>query len=328
MRSRRRCGRRSRASPTCWRWPTCATAPAGSIGACRDLPRLKLSRDALIEEYGNPEIVNALPKTVPPLVTEKGGARPGEIAELLGFSDGRAMIDALTALAKEQAALRAAGDKRSVRQSRVDAEVARVMKERHGDMLTDGSIEAEALSALHNDARSDVLATELRALARQTGQEPTPYALARNGPSRSIAEKQVGQVSDLSQYTRAEAKAAKARRRGPAEGRPRRGPAPQAGADDRPCAVDGGPRRQGRSRDRAQDDGSAGGARTIKSMDQGYLEKIHDLLERFDLKARSCGRSSAAKACASGPISSRPPASTWRCRRSCWMRPTRPPIAG
>lgn len=258
-----------------------------SLAHLRDIPRLRLSRDALIEEYGNPEIVNALPKSVPPLVTDHGGVRPGDIAEMLGFTDGRAMIDSLTALAKEQAALKAGGDKRSVRVSRIDAEVATMMKERHGDMLTDGSIEAEALLALHNDARSDVLASEVRALARKGGQEPTPYKLAREWAKRSIAEKAVGEVSDLSQYTRAEAKAAKlaeqALVKGDHDEALRRKQEQMIAhalwmeARDAKAEVETARKMMDR----------LAGTRTSKSMDQGYLEKIHDLLERFDLKARS-----------------------------------------
>lgn len=253
----------------------------------RALPRLKLSRDALIEEYGNPEIVNALPKSVPPLVTDNGGVRPGEIAELLGFTDGRAMIDALTRLAKEQAAMKAAGDKRSVRVKRIDEEVDRAMKERHGDMLTDGSIEAEALSALHNEARSDVLAAEVRQLARSAGRDATPYKLARDWAKRSIAEKSVQEVSDLSQYTRAEAKAAKlaeaALLKGDADEALRRKQeqmiAHALWMEARDAKAETEQARKAMDR--------LAGARTIKSMDQEYLEKIHDLLERFDLKPRS-----------------------------------------
>lgn len=258
-----------------------------SLAHLRDLPRMKLSRDALIEEYGNPEIVNALPKSVPPLVTEHGGVRPGDIAEMLGFSDGRAMIDALTRLAKEQADLKAAGDKRSVRGSRIDAEVSRVMKERHGDMLTDGSIEAEALSALHNEARSDVLATELRTLARKAGKEATPFKLARDWAKRAIAEKQVSEVSDLGQYTRAEAKAARlaeqALAKGDADEALRRKQEQMIAhalwmeARDAKAEIETARKMMDR----------LAGARTLKAMDQNYLEKIHDLLERFDLKARS-----------------------------------------
>ena len=258
-----------------------------SLEHLRALPRMRLSREGLIEEYGDAAIVDALPKSVPPLVTDKEGARPGEIAELLGFSDGRAMVDALVALGKEQAALKAAGDKRSVRIMRIDAEVDRIMKERHGDMLNDGSIEAEALSALHNEARSDVLAAEVRALAKQSGKPPTPYALARQWAKRAIAEKTVADVADLSQYTRAEAKAAKAAEqamiKGDADEALRR---KQEQMIAHALWLEARDAKEEVEKARASMERLAG-ARTIRSMDQDYLEKIHDLLERFDLKPRS-----------------------------------------
>lgn len=258
-----------------------------SLAHLRGLPRMKLSRDAVIEEYGNPEIVNALPRSVPPLVTDRGGVRPGEIAEMLGFTDGRSMVDALTALAKEQAAMKAAGDKRSVRVKRIDEEVGRVMKKRHGDMLTDGSIEAEALSALHNEARGEVLATEVRQLARTAGKEATPLRLAREWAKRAIAEKQVGDVADLSQYTRAELRASRLAEQALAKGdhdealrRKQEQMIAHAlwmEARDAKAEVEKARKMMDR----------LAVARTLKSMDQEYLEKIHDLLERFDLKARS-----------------------------------------
>ncbi len=72
-----------------------------------------------------------------------------------------------------------------------------MMLERHGAVLTDGSTRGGGLSALHNDARADVLAAELGALARKAGKEATPYKLARDWAARTIAAKPVGEISDL-----------------------------------------------------------------------------------------------------------------------------------
>lgn len=131
-----------------------------SLAHLRDQPRQRLSREALIEEHGDPAIVDALPRSFLPMVARKGGVRPSEIARLLGFADGKSMIAALTALAREQAALRRAGDRRSVRAARIDDAVERVMVERRGPALINGSIEAEAGSALHNSAGARALAAE------------------------------------------------------------------------------------------------------------------------------------------------------------------------
>lgn len=261
-----------------------------SLAHLRALPRLRLGREGLIEEYGDPAIVDALPRTVPPLVSERGGARPGEIAELLGFPDGRAMIDAVVRLGEQRDALKAAGDPRSVRVSRIDAEVDRIMAERHGDPLADGSIEDEALAALHNEARADVLAAEVRGLARQTGKPATPYALAKQWAERSIAEKPIWQISDLSQFTRAEAKAARR-----AEQAMIKGDADEALRAKQEQMIAHALWLAARDANEEIESNRArmevlAGQRTIRSMDQGYLEKIHDLLERFNLKPRSMAR--------------------------------------
>jgi len=48
-------------------------------------------------------------------------------------------------------------------------EVDRVMLQRHGDMLIDGSAEERALAAVHNDRRAEWLAAELAALIEVAG---------------------------------------------------------------------------------------------------------------------------------------------------------------
>ena len=90
------------------------------------------------------------------------------------------MIGALTKLAREQDALKRAGDKRSVRAKRIDDEVDRKMLERHGLALIGDALDAEALRALHNDASADKLAAEMRALARLAGRKAVPFEEARD----------------------------------------------------------------------------------------------------------------------------------------------------
>ncbi len=179
-----------------------------SLAHLRGLPRLRLSRAALIEEHGHRGIADSLPRSFERLVVDKDGVRPAEIARLLGFPDGRSMIDALTMLAEEQAALRRAGDRRSVRRRRIDDAVERAMVERHGPALFDGSIEGEALSGLHNEARATVLGAEVRALARQAGRVGVSYQEAREWARYVIEQEAEGKIGDLRLLTRAEARAA------------------------------------------------------------------------------------------------------------------------
>ena len=60
------------------------------------------------------------------------------------------------------------------------------MKERYGDIMTDGSIADEAKIALHNSQREKVLATELRALRRKQ-REVAPFVAAERARAREGA---------------------------------------------------------------------------------------------------------------------------------------------
>jgi len=210
-----------------------------SLAHLPDRPRLKLSLEALIEEHGDPAIVNALPRSFKSMVVSKGGVRPSEIAgplgfadarsmvnslmalareKLLGFADGRSLIGALAKLAREQDVLKRAGDKRSVRAKRIDDGVDRKMLERHGLALVGDAFDAEALRALHNDASADMLAGEMRALARLAGRKAISYQEARDWVRHEVAENEFGKVGDMSEFTAIEARAAFAAREAWARG--------------------------------------------------------------------------------------------------------------
>lgn len=118
------------------------------------------------------------------------------------------MIEALRALAREQAALRQVGDERSVRAKRIDDAIERVTVERHGLALIAGGIEAEVLSALHDDAGAKALAAEQRGLARKAGREPISYEDARTWARHTIGKEPTGATVDVGLLAQAEARAA------------------------------------------------------------------------------------------------------------------------
>jgi hypothetical protein len=179
-----------------------------SLAHLPNRPRLKLSLQALIEEYGDPAVVNALPRSFQSMVVSTGGVRPSEIVGPLGFADARSMVNALMALAREKDALERAGDKRSVRAKRIDDAVERAMMERHGPALIDGSIDAEAMSSLHNRERAKALAAEERVLAHKVGDKPMSYKQAREQARQLLMEEPVGKLIYLSKLLRAEERAA------------------------------------------------------------------------------------------------------------------------
>src|ERR1043166_3815108 len=87
------------------------------------------------------------------------------------------------------------------------------MKERYGDILSDGSIEEEALTLIHSDRQGEVMASELRQLAKKTGDNPTPYRIGRAWARTKIAESKVADALSgraMQQYQRAAAKAGRA----------------------------------------------------------------------------------------------------------------------
>lgn len=230
-----------------------------------------------------------LPKRVPPVYTD-GGANPSTIAELAGYATGKQMIEALIGAEITHRQLKEGGDQRTLRNRMIDTETDAEMNRRYGDPLNDGSIEREALAAVHNDRQGEVIASELRVLARTTGNRPTPYAMAREwarGRVRGGVVAVEASPGAIERYRRAAAKAGRL-----AEGAMLEQNADEAfrqkqlqmlnnalvseakaAADE----VEGAVKRMGKIAAR----------KTMKSVDQDYLEQAQALLEAVDLKRRS-----------------------------------------
>jgi hypothetical protein len=120
---------------------------------------IKLNKDDLIERYGQ-DYIKRLPRGFQRVYTTGEGMPLDAAAKLLNFGSGDALIEALVGMKPRNEYIRAEAD--------------RVMQERHGDMLTDGTISDEAKIALHNTQREKVLAAELRALRRKQ-REVAPF---------------------------------------------------------------------------------------------------------------------------------------------------------
>ena len=258
------------------------------LRAFRNLRTQPMSEEWLREEMGE-GVLPLLPRRVPP-VFKPGGADPVIIAELSGFATGRQMVDALLQAEATHRAAKEGGDQRTLRQRMLDQSADAEMNRRHGDALNDGSIEREALEAVHNDLQGEVIATELRALSRKSGKKPTPYALAKEWAKNRIRS---GKVADeaspaaIQRYARAAAKAGRE-----AEAAMLKQDAAEAfrqkqfqllnnalvseakaAADDVAKAV------------RYLDDIAR--TRTRKSIDQDYLDEAHALLEDYDFRPRT-----------------------------------------
>lgn len=259
----------------------------------RGVEQVPLNRAAVVGEFGS-DILAALPRGVPPTVVDKGGTHPQVLAERSGFRTAGEMIDMLVGVEARQRELRAAGDRRSVLRETVDIGVDLAMRERFGDPLSDGSIEEEALAAIHGDTRAEVIASEVRALSRKSRgagyQVPTPWRVARDYAERVVREGTVAEqasASALARHRRNETKAARAAEKAMLEGN-----------------VDEAYRQKQaqmyhyalyRSAKAAKDQvdaivkrlGKFAKARKLANMDPDYLDRIHELLETFDFKPRT-----------------------------------------
>lgn len=113
-----------------------------------------LSRKAVVADHGKemlPYLSGHTVKGKGGLVARSGGVDPATIAGLSGYVNSRAMMqDLMNAKPKK---------------ARIDELVEEEMLVRYGDMLRDGSIEREALEAMHNELRLEVLEMEKDILA-------------------------------------------------------------------------------------------------------------------------------------------------------------------
>lgn len=115
---------------------------------------ISFDKAALEARYG-PGILGALPRGKHSLYADDGGLDPDIVADLFGLGSGDELVAAMT-LAPS-------------REDAIAFEVERVMLQRRGDILIDGSAEERAIAALHNDRRAEWLAAELAALIEVAG---------------------------------------------------------------------------------------------------------------------------------------------------------------
>jgi hypothetical protein len=164
-----------------------------------DVAPIKLDRAIVEAEYGSGHIPFL------PGATKKGhghvmavfgsnGLHPDVVAGMYGFDSGRTLLEELENVPAIKDAIR--------------SETDRVMSERHGDVLRDGSIEEEAIAALHGDKRGQFLAAELNVLNRKVGGKTTTSQEAREAVRRTMRTMKVRDAASPRRYLAAERKAA------------------------------------------------------------------------------------------------------------------------
>tara|TARA_B100000073_G_scaffold347991_2_gene364423 strand:+ start:15091 stop:23652 length:8562 start_codon:yes stop_codon:yes gene_type:complete len=162
----------------------------------RDTPEgikpVKLSKKILIDRYGE-ESLKSLPR--PYVYSNKGGTSPEVIAEMFDFSSADELMNALWNSEKREDVINRITNDR--------------MKERHGDMLNDGSLEEEALNAVYNDERAKVIAMEMRAIARQLGGDMPAIDALKEAARATISRMPTNDAAKFSRYHHATRKAAR-----------------------------------------------------------------------------------------------------------------------
>ncbi|QND53457.1 hypothetical protein HB779_17350 [Phyllobacterium sp. 628] len=158
------------------------------------MPDFRLSKDILIERYGE-GVLKPLPRGKQTMYAVDGGLDPDEAAGWFGFNSGDEMVKAMERAPKRNEA--------------IDAETDRVMRERHGDVLNDGTAEAQALDAVHNDKRGQWIAAELKAVIDVAGTGTGMTAKeARLSARHTLSRMRVRDAMNANRFLAAERKAA------------------------------------------------------------------------------------------------------------------------
>jgi hypothetical protein len=165
--------------------PVYAAFKALTAGQLPDGTAIKLERADLVRRYGE-DFAKNLPRTLQRVYAAEGGMDTDTAAEMLGFPSGDDLVKALADMRPRKALIEAETDVR--------------MRERHGDLLTDGAIEQEAQAALHNDKRADVLMVELRALRRRQ-RDVAPFVQAERDKARAAKSATVHALDGIPSQT-------------------------------------------------------------------------------------------------------------------------------
>lgn len=99
----------------------------------------------------------------------KDGLHPDVIAEEVGMSSGESLTGMLANLKTVRNQMQEVGDTRPVLRAMAENMADEQMLARHGDILHDGTIGDEAVAAINDMRRSEVLMAEVRALVRKAG---------------------------------------------------------------------------------------------------------------------------------------------------------------
>ena len=255
-------------------------------GNATDAPDVRIDRKLLVEQFGEGVLAEL---GVPRLGGKRAiygaeGISPMAAAQMFGFRSAPDMIDILQNTTK--------------RRDAIEAETDRIMLERHGDPFTDGSIEQEALDAIHNEQTQQKHVAEARQMAAQMGRDTRGMTARhyRQRAARMLERMTVREATAPARFLAAERKAGRDAERAfaaVARGNSAKlAEALQAKEQQVLNAVLYDLSRQAekevaRARERFRDYAKDS---VRKKLEGGYIEQIDAILDRYDFRKRGPGQ--------------------------------------
>ena len=251
-----------------------------------DAADVRISRKELVEQFGA--------GVLPELSRERfGGKRaiyaddgipPALAAEMFGFAGPVEMVQILQNTRKRVEA--------------IDVETDRIMAERYGDPFTDGTIEQEAVDAIHSEQQAQKNVAEARQMAKQMGRDTRGMtaSLYRQRARLMLGRMTVREASASNRFLAAERRAGRDAER--AFGKVARGNANALAealqAKEQQilnAALYDLSREAEREVSRAREKMQAYGKKSVRQkLEGGYIEQIDDLLDRYDFRKQSPGQ--------------------------------------
>lgn len=249
----------------------------------------KLSKDDLVAMMnGDTQALKTLPAGS---YQAKDGWSPEELAQVFGYEPGQGkdMIRDLQTLQAQKKEIGKSGTAAFISHL-VDSEAERRMVEKHGDVLKDGTIEKEAMDAVHGAGRAKLLDRELESLIKKVGGDPRTQKLTlehmKEIVKTNLGDMPVKEAANDAAFQRAESKWSKEVQRALQK-------------DDSIKAVDGKLKqlmnhlsfKESREIGDMYDKGQSffkrlAAKKSIKSIDQEYLNQVHGLLSDLGFKIR------------------------------------------
>ena len=180
----------------------------------------------------------------------------------------------------------------------IDVETDRIMAERYGDPFTDGTIEQEAVDAIHSEQQAQKNVAEARQMAKQMGRDTRGMtaSLYRQRARLMLGRMTVREASASNRFLAAERRAGRDAERAFAKvARGNSGALAEALQAKEQQILNAAlydlsreaEREVGRAREKMQ----AYGKKSVRQkLEGGYIEQIDDLLDRYDFRKQSPGQ--------------------------------------